>query len=80
MGKGVLGTVTKPVSGVLDLTSGVANALRDQSRSSSHKAPKSVRSSRCCHGPGGLLPLYNRGQADAQRILYELNQQDHTEL
>ncbi|XP_076466689.1 LOW QUALITY PROTEIN: intermembrane lipid transfer protein VPS13D-like [Babylonia areolata] len=80
MGKGVLGTVTKPVSGVLDLTSGVANALRDTSRGSSHKPPPRRRTPRCCHGPGGLLPLYSATQAGAQHILYELNQQDYSEF
>ncbi|KAL8611447.1 hypothetical protein ACOMHN_014502 [Nucella lapillus] len=80
MGKGVLGTVTKPVSGVLDLTSGVANALRDTSRGSSHKPPPRQRVPRCCQGPGGLLPLYSSSQAAAQQILYELNQQDYSEF
>ena len=80
MGKGMLGTVTKPVSGVLDLTSGVANALRHTSRGSSHKPPPRRRLPRCCQGPGGLLPLYSASQAEAQQILYELNQQDYSEL
>ena len=80
MGKGMLGTVTKPVSGVLDLTSGVANALRHTSRGSSHKPPPRRRPPRCCQGPGGLLPLYSLSQAEAQQILYDLNQQDYSEL
>lgn len=76
----MLGTVTKPVTGVFDLTTGLANAVRDTSRSSSHKPPPHRRLPRCCHGPGGLLPLYSRQQAYAQLVLYELNQQDYSEL
>ncbi len=33
-GKGLVGTITKPVAGVLDFASGTASAVRDTSRSS----------------------------------------------
>lgn len=79
MGKGVIGTVTKPVSGVLDLTSGLANALRDSSTRTSHRGPNRIRSPRCTQGPGGQLPLYVKSQAEAQIMLYELNDHDYSE-
>lgn len=79
MGKGVLGTVTKPVSGVLDLTSGFANALRDSSTRTSHRDPARIRGPRRTQGPGGLLPLYSKFQAEALTILYELNGNDFSE-
>ncbi|XP_059165407.1 intermembrane lipid transfer protein VPS13D-like [Physella acuta] len=79
MGKGVLGTVTKPVSGVLDLTSGFANALRDSSTRTSHRDPARIRGPRRTQGPGGLLPLYSKSQAEALTILYELNGNDFSE-
>ncbi|XP_071113916.1 intermembrane lipid transfer protein VPS13D-like [Haliotis cracherodii] len=80
VGKGVIGTVTKPVAGVFDLTSGVANAVRDTSRSSSRQLPPRVRHPRSCQGPGGLLPSYSSQQAEAQRLLYLLNDNDFSEF
>ncbi|XP_025097802.1 vacuolar protein sorting-associated protein 13D-like isoform X4 [Pomacea canaliculata] len=80
VGKGVLGTITKPVSGVLDLTTGVANALRDTSRGSSHKPPPHRRLPRCCRGPGDLLPVYSANQALAQQLFYDFNHQDYSEF
>lgn len=78
--KGAVGTVAKPVSGVLDLASGAANAVRDTSRSSSKSDPPVVRPPRCCHGPGGLLPTYLAKNAHAQKELYRLNRNKYDEL
>ena len=77
--EGVTGMVTKPVVGILDFASGTANAIRDTSRRSSHMQPGRVREPRCCHGPGGLLPVYSEKQAEAQSILYMLNDQRYEE-
>ncbi|RUS84448.1 hypothetical protein EGW08_007832 [Elysia chlorotica] len=79
MGKGVIGTVTKPVSGVLDLTSGVANALRDSSTRTSNRDPGRVRLPRCTQGPGGLLPPYSQAAAEALTVLHELNDNNFSE-
>ncbi|XP_041352246.1 vacuolar protein sorting-associated protein 13D-like isoform X2 [Gigantopelta aegis] len=79
VGKGVIGTVTKPVSGVFDFTSALANAVRDSSRSSSRQNPPRIRPQRCCYGPGGLLPAYSRQQAEAQQLLFSINDNDYTE-
>ncbi|KAK3583966.1 hypothetical protein CHS0354_033760 [Potamilus streckersoni] len=80
IGKGVIGTITKPVSGILDLASGAANAVRDTSRRSSHIQPSPVRKPRCCYGPGGLLQAYSEKKAKYQELLYELNKNKYDEI
>ena len=79
-GKGVVGTVTKPVAGVLDFASGAASAVRDTSRSSSRIQPARVRRPRVCRGPGGLLPAYSEEIAAGQQFLHRLNDNDYTEM
>ncbi|CAH1798376.1 unnamed protein product [Owenia fusiformis] len=78
-GKGVVGTVTKPVAGVLDFASGTAGAVRDTSKRSMHHTPNPIREPRCCHGPGGLLPAFSQHHAQAQRCLFNLNDNNYTE-
>ncbi|KAL3882452.1 hypothetical protein ACJMK2_028790 [Sinanodonta woodiana] len=80
IGKGVIGTITKPVSGILDLASGAANAVRDTSRRKSHLQPSPVRKPRCCYGPGGLLQAYSVKKAKYQELLYELNKNKYDEI
>lgn len=80
LGKGVIGTVTKPVVGVLDLASGAANAIKDTSSSSSRVSPPPVRLPRCCHGAGMLLPPYSHNQAKSQKLLHDLNKKNLEEL
>lgn len=72
--KGVGGVVPKVATGVLDLASGAANAIKDHSHS--RYTPKRVRESRWCKGPGGLLPSYGKKHADHQRFLFKLNKYD----
>lgn len=67
---GFAGAIPKIATGVLDLASGAANAIKDTSQSK--YCPAKVRETRCCHGPGGLLPSYSKRQADQQRLLYKL--------
>lgn len=43
VGRGLLGTVAKPVGGVLDLVSGAMTTLREVARSSSHGRPRRLR-------------------------------------
>ena len=57
IGKGVVGTVAKPIAGTLDLVSNTSAALRVQTLSS-NEAHESKRLPRCCSGPGGVLPIY----------------------
>lgn len=79
VGKGLVGTVTKPVIGVLDLAAETASALRDTSRRSDKWVPARVRPPRCCCGPGGLLPRYCAAQAAGAALLHALNGNDYSE-
>ncbi|KAL0274818.1 UNVERIFIED_CONTAM: hypothetical protein PYX00_002852 [Menopon gallinae] len=79
-GKGLVGTFTKPVVGVLDLATETASAVRDSSRSSIRQAPPRCRLPRCVLGPGGLLPLYSVKQSQGQEFLYIINERNYSEL
>ncbi|XP_032690797.1 vacuolar protein sorting-associated protein 13D isoform X2 [Odontomachus brunneus] len=79
-GKGVVGTITKPVVGVLDLATETASAVRETSRSANRAIPKRDRPPRVVSGSTGLLPPYNRQQAEGQEFLYSINDRDYTEL
>ncbi|KAG7207931.1 hypothetical protein KM043_009519 [Ampulex compressa] len=79
-GKGVVGTITKPVVGVLDLATETATAVRETSRSAHRTIPKRDRSPRVASGPAGLLPPYNRQQAEGQEFLYTINDHNYSEL
>ncbi|XP_054435700.1 intermembrane lipid transfer protein VPS13D isoform X2 [Pteronotus mesoamericanus] len=73
LGKGLVGTVTKPVAGALDFASETAQAVRDTAtlsgpRTQAHR----VRKPRCCTGPQGLLPRYSESQAEGQEQLFKL--------
>ncbi|XP_078044296.1 vacuolar protein sorting 13D isoform X1 [Augochlora pura] len=79
-GKGVVGTITKPVVGMLDLATETATAVRETSRSAHRTIPTRDRPPRVSSGPAGLLPPYNRQQAEGQEFLYIINDRDHSEL
>ena len=72
-GKGAVGTVSKPIVGVLDFTNGIASAIRETSKTSFKMEAPRVRDSRCCATPGALLTPFSRSDADAQKILYQVN-------
>lgn len=79
-GKGIVGTVTKPAVGILDLASGAASAIRDSSRTSSRMVPDRVRPPRVATGIGGLLPIYSEMAARGQELLYDVNERNYGEL
>lgn len=80
LGKGIVGTVTKPVIGVLDLASETANAVRETSKSSSRILPDRKRPPRCVTGaPGGLLPPYSSLNSKGQQHLFLINKRDFNE-
>lgn len=80
LGKGIVGTVTKPVIGVLDLASETANAVRETSRSSNRALPERKRLPRCVTGaPGGLLPPYSTLQSRGQQHLFLINKRNFNE-
>ncbi|XP_046414322.1 vacuolar protein sorting-associated protein 13D isoform X1 [Neodiprion fabricii] len=79
-GKGVVGTITKPVVGVLDLATETASAVRETSRSAHRAIPKRDRPPRVASGPAGLLPPYNSHQAEGQEFLYSINNHNYSEI
>lgn len=80
LGKGIVGTVTKPVIGVLDLASETANAVRETSKSSNRTLPERKRIPRCLTGaPNGLLPQYSMVQSKGQQHLFLINKRDFSE-
>uniref|UniRef100_A0A8C0UDT2 Vacuolar protein sorting 13 homolog D n=1 Tax=Cyanistes caeruleus TaxID=156563 RepID=A0A8C0UDT2_CYACU len=73
LGKGLVGTVTKPVAGALDFASETAQAVRDTATLSGPRTQaERVRKPRCCRGPQGLLPRYLESQAEGQEQLFKL--------
>ncbi|XP_028848635.1 vacuolar protein sorting-associated protein 13D isoform X2 [Denticeps clupeoides] len=80
LGKGLVGTVTKPVAGALDFASETAQTVRDMASLSSHRLNvQRVRKPRCCKGPQGLLPRFSASQADGQEQLFRLTDNIHSE-
>uniref|UniRef100_A0A3B4T2L0 Vacuolar protein sorting 13 homolog D n=1 Tax=Seriola dumerili TaxID=41447 RepID=A0A3B4T2L0_SERDU len=81
LGKGLVGTVTKPVAGALDFASETAQTVRDMASLSNHRlSVQRVRKPRCCKGPQGLLPRYSATQADGQEQLFRLTDNIHSEF
>uniref|UniRef100_A0A3Q2P469 Vacuolar protein sorting 13 homolog D n=1 Tax=Fundulus heteroclitus TaxID=8078 RepID=A0A3Q2P469_FUNHE len=81
LGKGLVGTVTKPVAGALDFASETAQTVRDIASLSNHRlTAQRVRKPRCCKGPQGLLPRYSATQAEGQEQLFRLTDNIHSEL
>ncbi|XP_039698117.1 intermembrane lipid transfer protein VPS13D isoform X2 [Pteropus medius] len=81
LGKGLVGTVTKPVAGALDFASETAQAVRDTATLSGPRTQaQRARKPRVCTGPQGLLPRYSESQADGQEQLFKLtdNAQDES--
>uniref|UniRef100_A0A8C3LRJ9 Vacuolar protein sorting 13 homolog D n=1 Tax=Chrysolophus pictus TaxID=9089 RepID=A0A8C3LRJ9_CHRPC len=67
LGKGLVGTVTKPVAGALDFASETAQCGETQLTQAER-----VRKPRCCRGPQGLLPRYSESEAEGQEQLFKL--------
>ncbi|CAB1336324.1 unnamed protein product [Coregonus sp. 'balchen'] len=81
LGKGLVGTVTKPVAGALDFASETAQTVRDMASLSNHRlSVLRVRKPRCCKGPQGLLPRFSSTQADGQEQLFHLTDNIHSEF
>uniref|UniRef100_A0A3B4CNR3 UBA domain-containing protein n=1 Tax=Pygocentrus nattereri TaxID=42514 RepID=A0A3B4CNR3_PYGNA len=80
LGKGLVGTVTKPVAGALDFASETAQTVRDMASLSNHRlSVQRVRKPRCCKGPQRLLPRFSSTQADGQEQLFRLTDNIHSE-
>ena len=73
LGKGAIGTVSKPVVGILDLANGVATAIRDTSKTIDKMEIPRTREPRSCSTPGALLASFSGNDADGQKMLYKVN-------
>ena len=75
-----MGTVAKPVGGVLDLAASTAAAVSVGTTSSKAEKPASIRRPRYCIGLGGVLPPYSPAMAQGWEFLLQLNGGDSSEL
>ncbi len=80
LGWGLVGTISKPAIGVLDLATGAATAVRESSRSSSKQLPKRLRPPRLVLGPGGSMPVFGERSAAGQEMMYKMNGRDYNEI
>ncbi|KAL7638274.1 UNVERIFIED_CONTAM: hypothetical protein RMT77_010838 [Armadillidium vulgare] len=67
--KGLLGTVTKPAIGFLDLAAGTASAVRETSKNPAHKLPPKTRKLRLVIGLNGLMPRFSEKDAEGQELM-----------
>ena len=79
VGKGIIGTVAKPVAGLFDFASGTTAALRETTSRVSRQHPPPVRHRRCCVGASGALVPYSMSQARGQEYLMRLNDGEPSE-
>ncbi|KAK3881484.1 hypothetical protein Pcinc_014068 [Petrolisthes cinctipes] len=78
--KGVVGTVTKPAIGLLDLASSTSLAVRDSSKHPSQKLPCRIRLPRLVVGLDGMLPRYCKAQATGQELLFSFHHASSSEI
>ena len=79
IGKGVVGTVAKPVAGLLDFASGTTAAIRESMSRYNRNIPRPVRLRRCCVGATVALTCYNFKLARGEEYLMRLNDGDNRE-
>ncbi|TRY62990.1 hypothetical protein TCAL_03981 [Tigriopus californicus] len=72
LGWGLIGTISKPAIGVLDLATGAATAVRESSKSAFKQLPPKIRPARVVVGPGGSMPVYSEFDAQGQELMYRL--------
>ncbi|CAF2761002.1 unnamed protein product [Rotaria sp. Silwood2] len=77
--KGIVGTVSKPMVGILDFANGLALAVKEGSRSSNSIIKNRIRTTRCPTNIYGLLQPYSGFDANGQCLLYQMNKGDLTE-
>lgn len=80
LGWGLIGTISKPAIGVLDLATGTATAIKESSKSSLKALPKRMRPPRLVIGPGGSMPVYSVTQGLGQERMYKMNGRDYNEI
>jgi hypothetical protein len=73
LGRGAVGTVSKPIVGVLDFATGIASAIRETSKGIYKMEIPRIRETRCCAMPGALLSIFSRSDANGQKTMYQVN-------
>ncbi|CAF1027739.1 unnamed protein product [Adineta ricciae] len=71
--KGIVGTISKPVVGILDFTNGVATVIKDGARPPNLALQTCLRPTRCPANALGLLQPYNLLDAKGHNLLYKMN-------
>ena len=80
LGWGLVGTITKPAIGILDLATGAATAVKESSKSVYKQLPPKLRPPRLVLGAGGSLPNYTRKSALGQELLHKMNGRNYREI
>ena len=80
LGWGLVGTITKPAIGVLDLATGAATAVKESSKSFYKLMPPRLRPPRLVLGPGGSMPNYTKKAALGQELLHKMNGRNYNEI
>jgi len=80
LGWGLVGTITKPAIGVLDLATGAATAVKESSKSVYKLLPPRLRPPRLVLGAGGSMPNYTRKTALGQELLHKMNGRNYSEI
>ena len=76
----MVGTITKPAIGVLDLATGAATAVKESSKSIYKQLPPRLRPPRLVSGAGGSMPNYSRKDALGQELLHKMNGRNFNEV
>jgi vacuolar protein sorting-associated protein 13D len=79
-GWGLVGTVSKPAIGVLDLATGAASYVKESSRGSRRQLPHRLRPPRVVVGPGGSMHAFSERDAFGQERMFALNGHDRDEI
>ena len=80
LGWGLVGTITKPAIGVLDLATGAATAGKESSKSVYKQLPPRLRPPRLVLGAGGSMPNYTKNTALGQELLHKMNGRNFNEV
>ena len=80
LGWGLVGTISKPAIGVLDLATGAATAVKESSKSKFKQLPPRMRPPRLVLGAGGSMPAYSTKSALGQELLHKMNGRNYQEI
>ena len=76
---GLIGTVSKPAIGVLDLATAAATAVKESSRSRNRELPGRLRLPRLVQSADGHLPNYTQAESRGQHLMRRLASSSRSE-